>query len=64
MTTANKRETVRAVCSGTAKCSSQRYQNKSPALNTLAKLKYVSANADIWKISNIGRYIGDISVDH
>ncbi len=40
------------------RCLSQRRQNKSPISNALAKQKNLSADTDIWKMPNIGRYIG------
>ncbi len=46
MRTANKREKVSTVCLGAA------------ASKASAKPKNLSADADIWKMPNIGRYIG------
>ncbi len=53
-------------CCVLRRCLYQRCQNKSPASNISVKQKNLSADADIWKMPNIGRYIGlgDISVDH
>ncbi len=53
------RENVSTVCPGAAGCRSQRRQNKSTLRREriVQTRKNLSANADIWKIPNIGRYI-------
>ncbi len=57
----NKSENVRAVCSGAAVLNAI----KIKVLNTSAKQKNVSDDGNIWKMPDIGQYIGldDISVD-
>ncbi len=45
-------------------CRSQHRQNKSPSSNASAKQENLSADADIWKMPNIGRYIGLGDIDH
>ncbi len=66
--TVNDSELVEGECERCAlrRCRSQHRQNKSPASKTSTKQKNLSADADIWKMPDIGQYIGRdyISVDH